>query len=145
MKTTDIEAECFIEKIPKLTEENCISDAVETMKKEKWEFLPVVDKNDNLLGSVTEYDLIKLVKQEPTPLAGSFWTDSVDKSQGEKKIREIMSTKTVFVHAYDSADSVLKTMNSNSVYILPVVDRDGKFLGIVRMSTIFKKLLKEGE
>ena len=145
MKTTEIQAECFTEKIPKLTEENCISEAVEIMKKEKWEFLPVVDKNDTLVGSVTEYDLIKLVKQEPTPMAGSFWTDSVEKSQGEKKIREIMSTKTVSVLSSDSVDSVLKTMSSNSAYILPVVDRDGKFLGIIRMSTIFRKLLKEGE
>lgn len=135
-----------MEIIPKITEERPIIEAIEIMKKEKREFLPVVDENNILKGSITELDLIKLVKYEPnTPMGGSVWSDVIEKKDAEKSVKEMMNTKAVSVFPTDNLDAVLKVMNSNNVYTLPVTEKNGNFLGIVRMSVIFSKLLKEGE
>ncbi len=120
-----------------------IEQMLELLKKEKVVMIPVVDKNNVLIGAVTEYDLIKLVKRDsPSPLAGSVWLTNLEKSHKDWPVKEIMTANVISIPQNDNIDEALKIMNNYSnLRVLPVVDSDNKLLGVLRIRDIFAKLL----
>lgn len=142
-KTTEAPVERFMESLTPVTENTEITEVINTMKNERTTLLPVVDRHEKLIGCVFDYNLIKLVRMESVPLAGNIWKDSVEKTDGKRKAVEIMDTRIVTILHDDTIDSALKVMNSNDARVLIVVDRDGKFMGVLRLRTIFDKLLRE--
>jgi CBS domain-containing protein len=146
IKTSQVLVKDFMESIPSIKPNMEIAELVKLMKTERTTFLPVVDSTGKLIGGVFDYNLIKLVKQESiSPLAGSVWTDVIDKAIAGTPVGDIMDTKIVTVQPTDSIDAALKVMNSNDARMLNVVDKDGKFLGVLRIRTVFHKLLSEAE
>jgi len=146
IKTTEVLVEKFIESVSTITEDTEVSELINIMKNEKTTFVPVVDKDGKLIGCVFDYNLIKLIKRESiSPLAGSVWSDSIEKSDKKKKVREIMDTKVVTILPADIIDSALKVMNNNNARVMIVTDKDEKFIGVLRIRTIFDKLLSETE
>jgi len=144
-KTTELLVEKFMETLQPVKEDTEIAEIIDTMKNEKTTFLPVVDKNEKLIGCVFDYNLLRLVRIESAPMAGTVWKDSIDKSEGKKKAKDIMDTKIVTVSPTDTIDSALRIMDNNDARVLTVADKDGKFIGVLRLRTIFGKLLKESE
>ena len=143
-KTTEVLVEKFLEPIDSIPENATVLELVNKMKGYKTTFMPVVNGDGKLIGCVFDYNLIKIVKQESvSPLAGSVWSTTVDRSHSEKKVREIMETKFVTVHPEDTIDSALKIMNSNDARVLTVTDKEGKFMGVLRIRTIFDRLFRE--
>jgi len=142
-KTTDVIVEKFYEPIDSVTEDTTVSELVKKMKSYKTTFMPVVNKDGKLIGCVFDYNLIKIVKQESvSPIAGSVWSDTVDASQMSMKVREIMETKFVRVYPTDTIDAALKIMHNNDARVMTVTDKDGKFLGVLRIRTIFDRRVK---
>ncbi len=83
--TTEVIVRDLMKESVSINGDATIEQMLEILKKEKVVMIPVVDKNNVLVGSVTEYDLIKLVKHDsPSPLAGTVWrmTNIVDKKKG---------------------------------------------------------------
>lgn len=143
-KTNEVLVEKFFEPIDSISESATVMELVTKMKGYKTTFMPVVNSDGKLIGCVFDYNLIKIVKQESvSPIAGSVWSKTVDNSQANMKVREIMETRFVTVHPDDTIDSALKVMNSNDARVLTVTDRDGKFIGVLRIRTIFDRLFKE--
>jgi CBS domain-containing protein len=144
MKITEVHVEKFLEPIDSISENATVTELVTKMKSYKTTFMPVVNSEGKLIGCVFDYNLIKIVKQESvSPLAGSVWSDTVDNVLANKQVKEIMETKFVKVHPEDTIDSALKVMNSNDARVLTVTDREGKFMGVLRIRTIFDRLFKE--
>jgi CBS domain-containing protein len=144
-KTTELLVDKFMETLQPVKEDTEVAEIIETMKNEKTTFLPVVNKDEKLIGCVFDYNLLKLVRFESAPLAGTVWKDSIDKADGKKKAKEIMDTKIVTVSSNDTIDSALRVMDNNDARVLTVTDKDGKFIGVLRLRTIFGRLLKESE
>lgn len=146
IKTNQVLVKDFMESIPSIGPGMEIGELIKLMKNERTTFLPVVDETGKLIGGVFDYNLIRLVKQESvSPLAGSVWSDTIEKSMASTPVGEIMETKIVTVHPSDTIDSALKVMNNNDARLLAVTDENGKFLGVLRIRTIFQKLLSETE
>ena len=144
VKTSEILVRDLMKSIVAIKEETKVEEMLEILKKEKVILIPVVDKNNVLIGTVTEQDLIKLIKSEPpSPLAGTVWFDTIDKLQKDKTIKEIMNTKIISISPNDTIDSALKVMNNYALRILPVADSENKLLGVIRIRDVFEKLLKE--
>jgi CBS domain-containing protein len=109
VKTTEVLVRDLMKKIVAIKEETKIEEMLEILKKEKIILIPIVDKNNALIGTVTEQDLIKLIKSEPpSPIAGTVWSDIIDKSQKDKTVKEIMSTTIISISPNDNIDSALK-------------------------------------
>lgn len=145
-KMSEVLVEKFMEPIPGISEDSTVKELVKVMKEQKATFLAVTDDRGKLRGGIFDYNLLKIVKQESvSPLAGSVWSDTIDKFHADKTVREIMDSKVVTVMPTDTIDSALKTMNSNDARILTVVDKDGKYRGVLRIRTIFERLLREIE
>lgn len=145
-KTSEILVESLMESLPTIREDIDVYEMIKLMKSERTTFLPVVDNAGRVVGGVFDYNLLKLVKQEPiSPLSGAVWTDTVDKQKAKKSVSEIMDSKIVTVLPEDTLDAALKTMNSNDARMLVVADKDKKFMGVLRIRTVFEKLLSDAQ
>ncbi|MFH0889993.1 MAG: CBS domain-containing protein [Candidatus Aenigmatarchaeota archaeon] len=145
VNTTDILVHDLMKEPVSIREDTTIGEMLEIIKKEKIILVSVTDKNNTLIGTVTEYDLIKLVKPGSlSPLAGTVWLNSIEKSQKDRPVREIMNNKPVSISQNDSIDAALKTMsNYEGLRVLPVVDSENKLIGIIRIRDVFEKLFTD--
>ncbi len=141
IKLDELLVEKYIEEIKSIQKEITIGEAIELLKKEK-EVLPVVDKNGKLIGCFRDIDLLKIVKKG-SPLAGTIWKNEISKEDFNKKVEEFMDTKPLTILSNDTIEFALSVMNHNNVKSLIVVDNEGKFLGILRLRTIFDKIFEE--
>ena len=89
--------------------------------------LPVVDANNDVLGVVTEFDLLKAVQD--------------GKDLQTVKAEEIMGQPAVCVEEDDSIESVIDKMTTHHIIRVPVV-RDGKLVGVISRADILSRMIE---
>jgi predicted transcriptional regulator len=124
-----------------------IHEAVDIMRKEKLDFLSVIDEHNALIGVLTENDLIKIVKHDSPSLfaASTVWIDHVEKRDVNAPITDIMHTKFASISPEESILSAFKIMHANNYKMLHVLDSKNKLLGVIRIRDIFKRLIEKAE
>lgn len=134
-----VSTEDSVEKCSRLLIENNISS------------LPVLDENGELVGMVTEGDLIRRTSRIEAPgyleiLGGIIYLGSpkkyVEKIQRAMayKAGDLMSTDIISADPEDSVKDAATLMLEKSIGRLPVVDDTGKLVGIVSRRDIMKQL-----
>lgn len=104
-----------------------VAYAAKMMKDEDVGFAPIVE-GDRLIGTVTDRDIaIKVVAEGRDPETTT--------------VREIASTDLVTVDPEQDLDEGLRLMASNQVRRLPVVEEDGRLVGVVAQ----KDVAEEGD
>jgi CBS domain-containing protein len=99
-----------------------VSYAAKMMKDEDVGFAPIVE-GQRLVGTVTDRDIaIKVVAEDRDPKSTT--------------VREIASTNLVTVDPQQNLDEALRLMASNQVRRLPVVEEDGKLVGVVAQADV---------
>jgi CBS domain-containing protein len=99
-----------------------IVDAAKLMRGEDAGIAPVVD-GDRLVGVITDRDIaIRIVAEGKDPTA--------------TKVEEIASTSLITVDPQQNLDEALRLMAQHQVRRLPVVEEDGKLIGIVAQADI---------
>ncbi|MEB2308560.1 MAG: CBS domain-containing protein [Candidatus Brocadiaceae bacterium] len=114
----------------------------------KYHVIFVVDKEDNLVGIVTEGDIIKVLIPKYINMDESL-ISVMDVNYFERKcienrnltIDKIMSTTTIAVNEEDTIIKAAALMVVNKIHTLPVV-RKGKVVGIVPRLTLLKHITK---
>lgn len=96
--------------------------------------LPVV-ADDRLVGIVT-YDDIRGAR----PSAAARTMDELELAYllASLTIREVMTSDPLTVHADDTIGRAAEVMLANEVGGVPVVDRDGRLVGLITESDIFR-------
>jgi CBS domain-containing protein len=89
----------------------------------------VIDKENRPLGIVTERDLVERVCL--TNLNAS-----------DVLIEDIMSSPLITIMAYDSVDTASRVMVSNKIKRLPVLEADGRIVGVISVADLTKNLSK---
>jgi len=114
-----------------------VSEAQYTMRKEKVHRFPVVDKDQKLKGIVTEKDLLYATPSPATTL------DVYEMSYllSKLKVDEVMSTELVTVTEDTPIEEAARILVDNNIGGLPVL-RDGKLVGIITESDLFKVFLE---
>ncbi len=90
--------------------------------------IPVVESRDTLrvVGVVTDRDIVtRCVAQQVNPLM--------------VRASEIMSTPVVTIDEEEDVEDVARMMGKNMIRRIPVVDKQGKFTGIVSQADIALK------
>ena len=96
--------------------------AAKMMKDENVGVAPIVE-GDQLVGVLTDRDIaIKVVAEGKDPQA--------------TKVRDIASTNVVTVDPQQDLDEALRLMAKNQVRRLPVVEEDGKVVGILAQADV---------
>jgi CBS-domain-containing membrane protein len=113
---------------------------------------PVLDDNENLMGMVTENDLIRKNSRLHIPtvlrLFDAFITIGTSKLEVEIKkmasstVGEICTRNVITVSDETSMEDVATTMTEKNVHLLPVL-KEGKLVGIIGKKDLIKGIVGE--
>lgn len=139
--------------------EDSVSEAARRLRENKISGMPVLD-GERLVGIVSESDLLKLLSVEEE--GGSLWLPSPfeifevpfrdlvrwermrssAEDVSKKKVSEVMSRNLHEVGPNESVEEAASIMTRHRINRLPVVEEDGKLVGIVTRGDIISGLGK---
>ncbi|MCD4821630.1 MAG: homocysteine biosynthesis protein [Methanococcoides sp.] len=105
--------------------EASFNDAAKTIMDKQFSHLPVVDKNNSLVGIVTAWDISKAVAKAEYDL-----------------VKDIMTKDVVTTSPDEAIDIAAFKLDSNSVSALPVIDAKKQVVGIITSDDISKLLAR---
>ncbi|TLD41089.1 MAG: CBS domain protein sometimes clustered with YjeE [Candidatus Jettenia ecosi] len=113
----------------------------------KYRVIFAVDKEDRLVGIITEADIIKVLIPKYITF-DEFLISAMDESYLEKKcienrdltITEIMTKTVLSVHEDDTVTKAAALMVVNKIHTLPVV-KDSKVVGIVHLINLIRHIM----
>ena len=135
-----------------VTPETSVEKVAGILFEEKISGAPVVDDAGNLIGVVTESDLIDQKKKFHIPtvisiLDSVIFLDSAKKIEKEINkmtgalVKDISTQEPISISEDTPVDEIATIMSEKKVHTLPVV-RDGQLVGVVGKSDIIKTLTK---
>ena len=101
--------------LPSVTEGEELKEAAKKLLRGDTNHLVVVDSVGKLSGIITTYDLSKAIARPGKA----------------KQVRDIMTTKVITTNPDEHVDIVARKLEQYNVSALPVVDREGKVLGML--------------
>lgn len=116
------------------TPDDIILDVARRMRDANIGSLPVVESREHLrlLGMITDRDIVCRVVA-----AGA--------GCGEARVREAMSTDISSVSCGDTVDRAVLLMSERQVRRLPVLDRDGRVVGIIAQADLAQAAREQGD
>jgi len=92
--------------------------------------MPVISKDDGrLLGVVTTIDILRAIR------GGGDLTKIMAK--------ELMSSEPLSVREDTDVNEIIDLMDNNGIMMLPVVEHDGRLIGVCSRSDVLKEILNE--
>ena len=105
--------------------EKSVAYAAKMMKEEDVGLAPIVE-GDKLVGMLTDRDIaIRVVAEGRNP--------------DQTKVREVASNQVVTIDPQQDLDEALRIMAKHQVRRLPVVEEDGRLVGVVAQADIARK------
>jgi acetoin utilization protein AcuB len=120
-----------------VTPDTLIDNALETMHEKHVRRLPVV-KNGKLVGLVTRNMIAEAMPPSPAPL--TLWGIHYELSR--MKVRDVMMTDVIVVHPDDTIKEVVALSEKHEIGTFPVVDEDGKLVGILTNTDLLHIMAK---
>ena len=120
-----------------ITEDTPIDEAMKLMRDEKVRRLPVLNKKGELVGIVSEKDLLYV---SPSP-ATSLSIYELHYLISKITVGQIMTRDVITVSEYTPLEEAARIMADNKIGGLPVM-RDGKVVGIITETDLFKIFLE---
>ncbi len=102
---------------------NTLAERRDEILQSRRNIFPVTDYDNVFLGVVYSHQLFDLLIKQDTDV----------------HIEELMQSTSEVVTINDSMPSVMAKMNNDDVWILPVIDENGKYLGFISKSAVFNK------
>jgi acetoin utilization protein AcuB len=119
------------------TPEMSVAEASALMKREKVHRLPVLDKDKNLVGIISEKDILYA---SPSPVS-SLSIHEMAYLLSQLTVKKLMTRDVVTIKKDITVEEAARLMVDQDLSSLPVVE-DGKLIGIVSKSDLFKILLE---
>lgn len=106
---------------------NSISNVLLEITKKRCGAVSVVNKNQQLLGFITDYDIRKILERKENIFS--------------KKIKDVMNPQPTVVYSDMKATEALTVMQNRekTIVVLPVLNRTKKVVGIIHMQDILAK------
>jgi len=121
-----------------------IDEVVSTMEKHQIRRVPVVDERDCCVGIISQADLLnKAEKREPDAYVLESRRHRLDRSRAAAlDVASAMSRAVTSVRADAPIALAAREMHSRGFKRLPVVDEDGRLVGIVSRSDLLRVFLR---
>ncbi len=120
-----------LDKFPVISESLFFKEALDVMNEKKLGIACVVDKEYNLKGILTDGDIRRKLLKVQKPLSSLFADDCIEHSISSPKVT---NPETSLIDA-------IEQMELNQIWDLPVVDQDGKLIGLLHLHQVVKTLL----
>ena len=119
-------------------QETSIFEAQELMAQNDIRHLPVVDREQRLIGIVTDRDI-------RSALPYSFFKKSFDQAEKEKlsrlKVADIMTKEPISISPTYTIQDALLVIQNSKVGALPVIDEDRKVTGIISVRDLLRAFI----
>ncbi len=112
-------------------------EALRMLHKEKFSYLPVIDKSGKVIGMVTETDLLHAAPSSATSLS----IYEMNYLLANLKIQDVMSSPAVTVTEDAPLEEAARIMIEKDIGCLPVMNGD-KLVGVITETDIFKALVE---
>ncbi len=136
--------------------EKTLQEAIEMLAEKRISGFPVVDNLGKIIGIISDTDIIRYSQKlnivPHTSLSGwiSPYADIGDLASmkkgydlfGKTTVKEVMTKKVYSVHEDADAPDVAKLMSRRNINRIPVVDNDGKLVGIVTRADMVQCMAK---
>ena len=116
-------------------ESTTVGEALEILKRQRVRHLPVVDLNQDLLGIVSESDLVKVF-----PIGkdlSTFETNLLSRTA----VSKVMKLKPITISTDKLIEEAALIMRTEKIGCLPVADNSGKLLGMITKNDIMDALM----
>ena len=113
-----------------------VFEAFELMKSEGVQRLPVLDGEGNLVGIISEKNITSAAADKEVSIVEFALLLS------KIKVGDVMTKEVITVSVDDPVELAARKMSDNDISILPVVDNNGKLVGVVSRSDLFRLLLE---
>jgi CBS domain-containing membrane protein len=126
--------------------ESNISLAADLMAKEKVSGLPVLNNNNELIGIISEKDLIKSVIKDAPPSLMSVIARCLSNkgclalSLRKLKVVDLMTAPAIAVFENTPLSEIIILLNKGGINRLPVKDKNNRVVGIITRSDIIKAI-----
>ena len=91
--------------------------------------MPVIDENIRVVGIVTAADILRAVRQ--------------GKNLDSLHATDLMTKEPIVVNSETPIDDIIDIMLQKVIVLVPVVDGDGKLIGVVARLDILREKLNE--
>lgn len=140
----------MIKKVITISKDATVAELVKLLIKHKISGVPIVNEKKELIGIVSEADIIVKVSSLPFPISFSFaFLDSYEsytkstKEYMETRVEEIMSKNIKTVKENIPLTKVVNIMINNNINRIPVLDDNNKLSGIITRADIMKSMIKK--
>lgn len=137
-------------KVITISKDATVAELAKLLIKHKISGVPIVDEKEELVGIVTEADIIVKVSSLPFPISFSFaFLDSCDsytkstKEYMETRVEEIMSKNIKTAKENMPLSKVVNIMINNNINRIPILDDNNKLSGIITRADIMKSMIKK--
>jgi len=145
MKAIDI----MLKQAQTLSPEMSVKEALDIFFKIKRTGLLVVDSSGKIAGTFTEKDILKQILPAYISNVGGFVYQDNPKGIKNKvadfvnlKVRDVMFKDVVTVDEGATISEVARIMITKNIRQLPVIDKSGKFLGVIGRHKVVSMLVE---
>ena len=122
-------------KVIKISPETGIREAYFKMREHRFRHLPVVDKENKLIGIVSDREL-----RRPDWVDESLDLAHVYILDDEMSVSDVMIRNVIVVHTYDSLRKVVKLILEHKIGAAPVLDKTGDLVGMISADDLLRAL-----
>lgn len=121
-----------------LTPDRSMMKASKLMKDHDISRLPIVDESGNLVGIVSDRD----IKEASPSKATTLDMHELYYLLSDIKLKDIMTRKPISIREDETVEKAAVLMMENNIGGMPVVNAEGKLVGIVTVTDVFKVLIQ---
>lgn len=139
------------EKVITVNEDMSLAEVASILSENRISGVPVVDIENKVVGIITEADIISrrekfkvgILKKFLIYLFGEPLSEKKERSLKEIKVKEVMTTSVITVTPSMDIREVARILEEKGIKRLPVVDGEGKLIGIISRQDIVRYLSSE--
>jgi CBS domain-containing protein len=124
-----------------------LHEAARILSENRISGMPVVDDNNRVIGVISEADILILagLKKEHTfrDILRNILGEPVPARKGGNKVEDVMGFPPITSKADDDIGEVAKILDDRRIKRLPVVDDEGKLIGIISRADIVRAIGKK--
>lgn len=141
-------SELMVKDLTSVQEDDTMRMLVETLERSETSSVPVTDEESRLVGIISERDVLAAAVPKYMELlhSATFMPNIDQLASGLNRIaddpvKRYMSHKTISLREDADDLQAADLMLRNKLRLLPVVDGDGRLVGIMRRVDLFKHVL----
>jgi CBS domain-containing protein len=124
-----------------------LHEAARILSENRISGMPVIDDNNRVIGVISEADLLMLagMKKEHVfkDIVRHILGEPVSARTGGNRVEDVMSFPPITSMADDDIAEVANILDEKRIKRLPVVDAEGRIIGIVSRADIVKAISKK--